>query len=465
MIRASGIIKVQSLRWNASLQRESNPAAGLAHGFDRTDERWLLVEEILASRTFAKAARLSSFLSYVCQQTLEGKADQINEQMIGIHVFSRSPAYQANDDSIVRSQARLLRQKLDEYFEHERPGSPLVLQIPKGGYVPVFQRNSSMEPAKPSVQPVMDVPAAMPLPTLPVPAPNVPAETHTPSLAWLGWVVAAIAVVALVLSLTLHLGSKPQSSGMQRLIWSSLLNNERGALIVSSDDALVLVQELTRGPVSLDDYLSGSYIEKSALPAGSVPLSASWLNAHQYTSMADLTLAMRIARVPEALRFPPEARYARDVRMSDMKSRNVILIGGKGANPWVGLFESQLNFELNYDWKATQGYVANRSPHAGELPRYQELGPDGARHNYGVLAFLSGVGGAGDALLFEGTGMAGTESTADFLFHDEAFSAFAKQIGGARDGHMPHFEVLLEAPSIGGSAPQERVIAYRVLDH
>jgi hypothetical protein len=96
------------------------------------------VEEILASRTFAKAARLSSFLTYICQQTLEGKSERINEQQIGINVFSRSPSYQAADDSIVRSQARLLRQKLEEYFEHEHPNSPLIISIPKGGYVLYF---------------------------------------------------------------------------------------------------------------------------------------------------------------------------------------------------------------------------------------------------------------------------------------------------------------------------------------
>ena len=146
-----------------------------------------------------------------------------------------------------------------------------------------------------------------------------------------------------------------------------------------------------------------------------------------------------------------------------LKSRNVILIGGVGANPWVSLFENQLNFTVNYDWKASRGYVRNKSPQKGELASYEETGADGVRHNYGVLAFVSGVGGTGDALLFEGSGMAGTESAADFLFNEEAFREFAQKIGATRN-HMPHFEVLLETASIGGNAPQEHVLAYRVLD-
>jgi hypothetical protein len=458
------------------LQSSSNADVPASTTSYREDERWRLVEEILASRTFAKAARLSSFLTYVCQQTLEGKPDRINEQQIGVHVFSRSPSYQAADDSIVRSQARLLRQKLEEYFEHERPNSPLIVSIPKGGYVPVFQKNTSIEGRIASSEAATQslTVALSPLsPAVPAKPTALPSRQVVKSPSWLGWMVAAILLAALTADLALRQVPDAHSRGLAKVLWASVLNSDREALIVSSDDALVLVQELTKSQVLLDDYLSGSYLEKlqtssgspaSAFsPASPVPLTASWLNSHQYTSMADLSLAMRIARIPEAVKARPEARYARDVRMDDLKDRNVILIGGVGANPWVSLFENKLNFTVNYDWKASRGFVRNKSPQNGEPPSYEETGSDGVHHNYGVLAFLRGIGSHGDALLFEGTGMAGTESAADFLFNEEAFGAFARKIGGNSD-RMPHFEILLETTSIGGNAPQEQVLAYRLLD-
>ncbi|WP_446743018.1 hypothetical protein [Silvibacterium acidisoli] len=456
----------------------SNSNAPVSPGSYRDDERWKLVEEILASRTFAKASRLSSFLTYICQETLEGRSDRVNEQQIGVHVFSRSPSYQAADDSIVRSQARLLRQKLDEYFEHERPNAPLRVSIPKGGYVPVFQRNLPVDTPAAMVEPPAAPPVAATLPVsiptlvTPVSQPDEPAKKGRSVSSFAGWAVAVLLLAALVADLTLRRSPDTSSKGPAGAVWSRIFTPDREALIVSSDDALVLVQELTRSQVSLDDYLSGSYLEKLQASSGQsvvtksngpVPLSASWLNSHQYTSMADLSLAMRIARVPEAMPVHPETRYARDVRIDDLKSRNVILIGGIGANPWVSLFENQLNFMVNYDWKASRGYVQNKSPQKGEPASYEETGPDGVHHSYGVLAFLNGVGGTGDALLFEGSGMAGTESAADFLFNQEAFREFAQKIGGS-PAHMPHFEVLLETASIGGNAPQERVIAYRVLN-
>jgi TolB-like protein len=42
-------------------------------------------------------------------------------------------------DPIVRVQARRLRAKLDEYYAGEGGGDSLIIQIPKGGYVPVFE--------------------------------------------------------------------------------------------------------------------------------------------------------------------------------------------------------------------------------------------------------------------------------------------------------------------------------------
>ena len=103
------------------------------------DERLALLHSVLESRTFAKTARLAQFLRFICTLTIEGNAREINEQRIGIHVFARSATYIASDDSIVRTQARLLRQRLEEYFEHESPDSPVIITIPKGGYVPVFE--------------------------------------------------------------------------------------------------------------------------------------------------------------------------------------------------------------------------------------------------------------------------------------------------------------------------------------
>lgn len=427
----------------------------------------LLLQRIVASRTFAKSPRLSSFLKFICISLIEGRAREINEQQIGIHVFGRSAAYSASDDSIVRSQARLLRQRLEEYFETECPNGSLIVTIPKGGYVPVFEARRSI------TAPVAEAPALQPsiarLQNFELqdesiaPVPTVAPSPREPRFGR-GLFVTVI-VILLLLAADLfyqRIHSRPPATGADAL-WSKLFSSDRPVLIVPSDDALVLFQEFTRTPVQLNDYLNGTYLAKANLPSISGnPLSAEWFASHQYTSSADLNLVLRLGRLPQAAAAEVETRNARVLRIDDLKSRNVILIGGSGANPWVGLFQSRLNFDVNWDWKASEGFVVNKHPAKGEASTYRETMADGARHSYGVLAFLPGIEGNGEALLFEGTGMAGTESAADFPFSPVAFLNFARSIGATKD-HMPYFEVLLETSSVGGNAPESSVITYRLI--
>jgi hypothetical protein len=191
-------------------------------------------------------------------------------------------------------------------------------------------------------------------------------------------------------------------------------------------------------------------------------LNSEWFASHQYTSSADLNLALRLGRLPQAERANVETRSARALSIDDLKRGNVILIGGVGANPWVGLFADRLNFDVSWDWKASEGFVRNKKPAQGESAVYRDTLTDGMRKSYGVLAFLPGIDGNGDALLFEGTGMAGTESASDFPFSTSQFRAFAKSIG-ASPNFVPYFEVLLETSSVGGNAPEARVVAYRLV--
>ncbi len=425
------------------------------------DERMELLQQVLSSRTFAKSVRLTRFLEFICLRTIEGNSRELNEQQIGIHVFARSPAYSASDDSIVRTQARLLRQRLEEFFEHECPACPVVISIPKGGYVPVFEPRSNT-----SKVPVYSGGASTRTDDPQVSRSVLEsgdADTRHGRRRKYGAIVAGAAVVLLGL-LGAYFWFSNRSQGPSEALWSSIFNSGRSVVIVPSDDALVLFEELTQRAVPLDEYLSGSYLEKSTLPhAGTAPLTSDWFAAHQYTSSADLNLAMRLSRLPEAGKVKVEARNARVLRIDDLKSNNVILIGGIGANPWIGLFSDRLNFDVNYDWKSSEGYVLNKHPAKGEASIYKDaISADGTRRSYGVLAYLPGIEDNGQAVLFEGTGMAGTEAAADFPFNPISFRSFAQQIG-ATSGKMPYFEALIETTSIAGNAPEARLVGYRLI--
>src|SRR6201997_3561437 len=109
------------------------------------DERWQLVQRILASPPFQKSGRLRDLLQYVTDQTIRGNAQELTEQHIGKAVFHKPTGYSPLEDSSVRVHARQLRLKLHEYFDGVGRDEPLIVEIPKGAYAPVFRVSKSTE--------------------------------------------------------------------------------------------------------------------------------------------------------------------------------------------------------------------------------------------------------------------------------------------------------------------------------
>jgi hypothetical protein len=104
-----------------------------------------LVDRIAASREFQRASRLRAFLAYVVDRKLAECPDEITEVLIGHRVFGLPIDYNPGDNSIVRTQARTLRDRLERYFRGEGVHEPVMLEIPRGGYVPVFRLRANFE--------------------------------------------------------------------------------------------------------------------------------------------------------------------------------------------------------------------------------------------------------------------------------------------------------------------------------
>ncbi len=97
------------------------------------------VERLLASETFAATTRLSQFLRYVVEKSLEGATQELKEYSIGLEVFDRGEDFDPRVDTIVRVQARRLRKRLEQYYQTEGRSEPVRIEIPRGGYAPTFR--------------------------------------------------------------------------------------------------------------------------------------------------------------------------------------------------------------------------------------------------------------------------------------------------------------------------------------
>src|SRR5271157_2431763 len=142
------------------IPKESPATMGLLENReDETDPRRDLIRRVSSSATFEKPTRLNAFFLYVCECALDQQPEAASEQQIGIHVYGRPPGYNPNEDNIVRSQARLLRWKLEHHFVDEGKDEPLIITIPKGQYLPVFKsRTPATNPAPIQAHPVQSKP-------------------------------------------------------------------------------------------------------------------------------------------------------------------------------------------------------------------------------------------------------------------------------------------------------------------
>jgi serine/threonine-protein kinase len=109
------------------------------------------LERILASSTFKQVDRLKRFLSFIVLESIGGRGNELKEYVIGVHVFGKEPSFDPRTDPIVRVQARRLRAKLVRYYQEDGRSDEVIIDLPKGGYAPVFTPRERSVVAKRSI--------------------------------------------------------------------------------------------------------------------------------------------------------------------------------------------------------------------------------------------------------------------------------------------------------------------------
>ena len=105
------------------------------------------LDRVLASGTFQKVERLKRFISFIVTETVAGRGAQLKEYVVGTAVFGKDQSFDPRNDPIVRVQARRLRARLDHYFREEGRNDEIVIEMPKGAYVPSFHLRENREDA------------------------------------------------------------------------------------------------------------------------------------------------------------------------------------------------------------------------------------------------------------------------------------------------------------------------------
>jgi len=415
----------------------------MAAGVLSAAEKQGLVQRVLESRIFSKAPKRREFLRYICEHAIEGRSEPVHEREIGLRAYHRAADYDPSVDNIVRVEARNLRTQLEQYFRTEGAREPFVLRIPKGSYLPVFELR------RPSVE-------------------IAPAVLRK---AWLGLsptslVLAAALLVCVTFLLSRVVGDISDSGAAASIpphpLWSSLFDQSKETYLVVADSNFASLQTYLGRTLSLEDYLKPGFglYDAGAAVSGEVSRVVERFSATPATSYADVALAVKIMQLPWAMRSSTTVRFARDINVRDLKTKNAILLGSVCSNPWAELWKSRLNFHIEHDHGANEAWIRNTVPLPGEQDRYLEA----TDPSYAHVAFLPNLGGNGSVLLLAGIGMEGTEAAGDLVTNDLAFRKIASELSLVSGGKLQNFEAILELSSLQGAPAQApHVVTYRLL--
>ena len=416
------------------------------------DERWQMVERIAASPGLQKSVRLRELLLYITEQTLHGRASQLTEHEIGCVVFGKPADYSPLDDSSVRVHVRQLRLRLHEYFDSIGRSEPLIIEIPKGSYIPVF-RNAAPGPAAPSTLAKEVVPGRF---RVGRGAPWILCTVLAVLCAFLGTRLAVYQKGAIVVA-RVH----PP--------WplSEVFDSDHNTYVVVSDVNYGMMRIIAGKPGSLEDYLKPDYPRNFMPPwAGKDegPIM-NYISSSGLTSNADISVLVSMIKLAGDDRDRLSVRFPRDIRLRDLDEGNYIFAGSPASNPWVELFQNRLNFQ---EAEGRVGVEAkefvNKDPRPGEQKAYVGLRFTGTvGEDYADIALLPSPSGTA-ILILQGLQQEGTEAAGRFLAEAKQRRVLREGLGLTSDPTTKFwFEALIRTKAVAGAPNSEAMVAARLI--
>lgn len=419
------------------------------------------VRRIVASPVFRNSPALQSFLLFVTDRAVHGREAEINEYTIATQVFARGSEFDPAADTIVRTQAYRLRSRLQEYYSAAGIADPVVVEIPKGHYVPLFRLNNCTTNA-------------------PIAVADTHAESHGNFRRW-WWLMLLGAAVPLVFLLGRFMGARSQALPNQVVkvvpptamngLWLSFLETDRQPIVAFTNGQFLGTEagDLLRFP-------GGPVADRGALmknPTGGNQRGGRLYYEDDYTGVGEVLAAVAISNALMPIAGPLPFKRSRLVTAYDLQNHNVIFLGSPAVNPILYDLPQHQNFVYRsaqtppFLWRAR---FENVHPVTGESPFY-ELERDPAtgvlRADYATVTLLPGIAPGRKILVLAGLTTSGTQGAAEIVATLHGATELAGKLGVANPSDPKSwpdaFQALLRVElSRGLDVIQSRPMASRV---
>lgn len=396
------------------------------------------LELVVASAGFRRAERHAKFLRFVCETTLNGEGNKLNEYLIAHDVFGRGDEYTPSEDSIVRRQAHSLRQKLQEYYASEGAEAPIRIELPIGRYIPHFVRNRTSEEP--------------PSPAEPAAAPVLPAA---PAKRW-GW-VAGLALATFAAGWGLgHVSNRTaRLSPAMEALWAPWIANGGDALICFSSPLTTVVKQFDT-PLAPDvqpvRIAVGGEQEKRLREAFNLPAGGYlYLSpAISQSKVGEAVGSIALMRFLTKVGVPAFATQSRLMSWEDFRSHNLILLGHDEANKWIDPILSKLPLRLGTNPADKVRRIINTAPDPNAPAEYYIQYPLKQGHStndYALVSMIAGIDGKHELLLVNGVNTEGTQMAMEYMSDPGAMESLLAALQKKAPNHQGpwHFQMVLRA--------------------
>ncbi len=371
------------------------------------EEKREALDAVLKSATFARSDQLRRFLRYICEMEMGGRAHEINEYSIGTEALGRPADYTPGDDSSVRSRAYSLRQKLQEFYETERPGETIRIELRKGSYAPYFVARPELE-GKPAAG-----------------APKAPEKVSRRQ--WAAWAAiggagAALGFVGAVLGL--RSGRDGGLDPTVREFWGPMLGPEANTVVCLASPPVMLLKSYREGeippqppvnpvPKDVEEWYDGLRLNDRG---GKVYMQSTMNDALLGDALAAAAAVRMLARAGQAAQVLPES----GLRPLALRGRNVLLIGSPSYSRYAARILDKMPFSVRYDPVGKVEVISDGPAEGGAKRIYRPVKDEYGqlKEVFGLLTVVPSQAGGDDGArtaIFSGITSAGPQAAMEFF--------------------------------------------------
>jgi hypothetical protein len=436
------------------------------------------VHRIIHSTTFRNASTLQQLFQFLSDKAIAGTTEGLKEYTIGVEAFGRRQDFDPKIDTIVRVQTHRLRQKLKEYYDAEGSHDPILIEIPKGHYLPSFE--SALVPVADLNHLTTSLPdAAFSVATQLLDQNVHSGDAQTPKQrrrsSWLSSSRVAIAGAAIAIFATgFWAGNKQMRNGTAaetaasnpelafgksadpvKVFWAKFLGNDPTP-VIAYPDAVFLLDDSNdlfrfrqgasdgRG-ARVDPHLARRFASNPSLVAQAGQLYYD----NGYTGTGELQGIAMLTGLFGQMGVKATVKPSRDITPDDLRQHNVILLGSPFQNIAVAqlLFKGDFTFEnpdaRHEQWRAQ---ILNAHPQADENSTYhteRDPATQVLKTDYSLVSIQPGLVPGRYIATLGGLDTKGTEGAITFVTSRLGVDELSKALSAFGESGTPVFQALI----------------------